>query len=458
MVPFSEHYSADHSDNPTVEIDIDGETLLITKSLADALGRMREKDADCRVLWVDAICINQGDVAERSQQVALMGRIYKCSNRVLVWLGDKDEYTNEAISLIKTISEFPVESYANSRITFADWNTPERLAHMTGVQGIPQWTDWVALMVFFQRPWFERVWIIQEVILGSEVLVFCGSGVIPWVEISRTVQFIGTTSWSMQLVLSRFRKMPEVEMELDAESWNPRKRKYHKLINDKQLDFSLNETILVLEGARSDFRGKRLYFEDLISSFRSFKATDPRDMVFSLLGIAPKDKPPFATHPGQLVPDYTIATTTMYTRVARMLLDVYGDLFLLDHVEDKSFRSVKDLPSWVPDYSVPLMPLPWVTTNRIRHPVCNANNGIAWRLTKPASLEESELMVQGVHLDAVSRGASKRSDEPGDVFQTWKFPQELANMARLSCGIGIHQDPKAIRCVYLRFPKTSSCN
>jgi hypothetical protein len=76
-------------------ISINGQPSEVTKGLASALGRLRLPNRG-RTLWADALCINQKDTAERSQQVGLMRRIYELATRVVVWLGDADEDTAAA--------------------------------------------------------------------------------------------------------------------------------------------------------------------------------------------------------------------------------------------------------------------------------------------------------------------------------------------------------------------------
>jgi hypothetical protein len=72
-------------DSPTAE-GVSPMTMSIRKNLANALSHLRYADRD-RVLWIDAICINQHDLQERGLQVPRMTDIYKYANRVVVWLG-----------------------------------------------------------------------------------------------------------------------------------------------------------------------------------------------------------------------------------------------------------------------------------------------------------------------------------------------------------------------------------
>jgi hypothetical protein len=59
----------------------------ISASLASALRNWRDNDHIARALWVDAVCINQNDLAEREREVLKMCKIYSQAKRVLVWLG-----------------------------------------------------------------------------------------------------------------------------------------------------------------------------------------------------------------------------------------------------------------------------------------------------------------------------------------------------------------------------------
>ncbi|KAF2461212.1 heterokaryon incompatibility, partial [Lineolata rhizophorae] len=67
-------------------IACEGKTIRVTANLLSALQHLRQPDVT-RILWVDAVCINQGNIAERDAQVRMMGDIYRMAARVLVWLG-----------------------------------------------------------------------------------------------------------------------------------------------------------------------------------------------------------------------------------------------------------------------------------------------------------------------------------------------------------------------------------
>lgn len=85
-------------------IECGGRGLLVTPNCLAALRQLRDKD-DVQTLWIDSICIDQTSLEERSQQVALMGDVYKQATRVVVWLGELDEGTAKAFKQIAEITD-----------------------------------------------------------------------------------------------------------------------------------------------------------------------------------------------------------------------------------------------------------------------------------------------------------------------------------------------------------------
>ena len=79
-----------------------GRRLLVTRNCQAALRQLRHS-TDFLHLWIDSICIDQTSGDERSQQVALMGEIYKSAHQVIVWLGLLDERTERAMQCIEEL-------------------------------------------------------------------------------------------------------------------------------------------------------------------------------------------------------------------------------------------------------------------------------------------------------------------------------------------------------------------
>lgn len=135
-------------------IRLDGEIVSIPQNSEQALRRFRHKASE-RILWIDAICINQEDPAERSQQVAIMADIYRKGIRNLIYLGEPDDTTAAAAQSIRLLCNTEIQSEMN--------RVKSLLQLFFDVDGDFQLSDWPlrtkideeALAKFYSRPWFR---------------------------------------------------------------------------------------------------------------------------------------------------------------------------------------------------------------------------------------------------------------------------------------------------------------
>ncbi|KAF2035905.1 HET-domain-containing protein, partial [Setomelanomma holmii] len=128
-------------DRSVGNLTLNGHSIEITLNLQDALVQLRLPTKD-RLIWIDAICINQEDPKERSQQVQLMREIYSNARRVIVWLGDEALDTQEhATDLLRTAP-------STLKATF---------------DGIGE--------LLLNRPYWTRLWVVQEVMYAKELVV-----------------------------------------------------------------------------------------------------------------------------------------------------------------------------------------------------------------------------------------------------------------------------------------------
>jgi len=156
-----------------------------TQNLAAALVDLRYP-AEPRVLWIDAICINQKDKSERSSQVARMADIYRLADRVVVWLGPGDAGGGEALSLLGHIGSQIEVDWDLTRMrcaehgepSWADRNVPARL----------EGGEFRAIHDLVNRSWFERLWVRQEIGLANErAIIMCGTEAIDWWQFSNAI-------------------------------------------------------------------------------------------------------------------------------------------------------------------------------------------------------------------------------------------------------------------------------
>ncbi|KAI1301973.1 heterokaryon incompatibility protein-domain-containing protein [Xylaria venustula] len=149
----------------------DGKTLGLTQSLHHALRQLRKADGSRRI-WVDQICINQNDFAERGKQVQFMNVIYKCADHVLVWLGrDEEGVADVAFGHVRALAE-----------TFADPTKYEQfVADHTGENiKLRSHKDWAPIQHLTSLPWFERAWIVQEIGTTAPATLLWGSCSMNW--------------------------------------------------------------------------------------------------------------------------------------------------------------------------------------------------------------------------------------------------------------------------------------
>lgn len=142
-------------------ISLNGRPFQVTKNLFMALERLRN-EKEPLTLWIDAICINQEDDDERTHQVRQMTEIYKKATQVFVWMGEEIKNLEAAISLMHRLKQcmdkggFGIEGLAG---------LAESKHRAKG---------WEALTELLKRPWWSRIWILQEAVFGNDLVVVCG--------------------------------------------------------------------------------------------------------------------------------------------------------------------------------------------------------------------------------------------------------------------------------------------
>lgn len=144
---------------------VNGTPFHVGENLFQALVHLR-LPATPRLLWIDALCINQSDTPERNHQVQRMAAIYSGANRVLVWLGLETANSKAAFGFLHT---------AYQRSPF----NREELMHHNG---------WLMLEELCSREYWTRVWIVQEICLAARLILCCGTSQIPWAYLSEIRQ------------------------------------------------------------------------------------------------------------------------------------------------------------------------------------------------------------------------------------------------------------------------------
>jgi hypothetical protein len=171
-------YTWGSPDGPKPTIYVDSKPMTIRENLWFALKEMR----DCynpRTLWIDAVCIDQDNIDERTRQVRIMPFIYRRATKVLVWLGPEDSEVSEVLSKLGSNSLDAIRNSVDLRLQIG------RLC---------------------RRDYWRRLWIIQEVEVAVEILVCCGSTKIGWDTFIKAVELCRSLDLSIPIQMARNRK------------------------------------------------------------------------------------------------------------------------------------------------------------------------------------------------------------------------------------------------------------
>ncbi|KAF1842264.1 HET-domain-containing protein [Cucurbitaria berberidis CBS 394.84] len=303
----------------------------VSMNLCSAMRKLRSTHT-MKWLWIDAISIDQSNLKERASQVAMMKDIYSKASGVVIWLGEGDRCLTASVSTISAISErFQVDT----RIAPTSIVGPDGL-RLTAID-IEQLRSYVSIEIlgttlehaykllahFFALPWFRRVWVLQEAFAHNKITVRLGEHTLPWGAV------ILAAIWASGFTRTYIAKSAN---EYPAEG--AMNRGY------------LPELWLGLLHTRAT-RG--LSMLELVSRTRDFEASDPRDKVFGLLGLANDVGNPQTRTVG-LRPDYTKSKNEVYAAFAKDLITNTGSLDVLSLVNTFTPRTQnQELVSWMPN-------------------------------------------------------------------------------------------------------------
>ncbi|KAM0168684.1 hypothetical protein ACHAPF_010749 [Botrytis cinerea] len=236
-------------------------SLPVTANLHTALLHLRDRNFE-RIIWVDSICINQEDNTEKSHQIQLMAKIFGLANRIIVYLGEAADDSDQALESIRVAAE--------------DESTEDES------DGINE-TSQRRILKLLKRPWFQRIWVLQEVGFAQQILIMCGSATIDGHTFS-----IGFG----QLFYKDHSELPNL----------------------------IRPVIYLIRGAI--FRPKyairssgALSLGELIDMYHTRMATKLHDKIYALLSMSSD-----TSNVAGLSPDYRVTWTTLLERLVKFVL------------------------------------------------------------------------------------------------------------------------------------------
>lgn len=267
------------------DIIVNGYLIAVGANLEAALRVLRDKRpirAGYKI-WIDALCINQQDIEERGREVKRMRQIYKQAHDVVVWLGNEENESNKALGLIRALS--------NSYRTGQDRALGIGLRREPGLLGRGSWR---ALSQLLDRPYWDRLWVLQEIALGgNHTSVLCGHQVVTWEELYNATYLFGLHNFDIMFSL--------IDQERKDAGLSASGLKRNKLIH-------LKEEQLVQAGQAD---AHIMCMSDLS---RKSLATDLRDKIYGLLGMMD------ASVTDLIIPDYKSSLPQVYTAFAKAMI------------------------------------------------------------------------------------------------------------------------------------------
>ncbi|KAI0429835.1 heterokaryon incompatibility protein-domain-containing protein [Xylaria sp. FL1042] len=363
-------------------------------------------------VWIDAICINQDDLNERANQVKLMRTIYQTTSTVKARTDPHVmSLRGPIMSQVRRIApRHHMETYGSMPVVLSfiaqalrnmeAQPTPlvslrplEDSEYRNLVYGLPPPSarEWKAFREFLSNPWFQKIWVVQEVVLARKAVVVLGNWHVDWDAVGKATTWFEAKGYAM-----------------------PRTMRY--VLDDPK-------DLLPITGASilwqmHSIPGKRVPLLALLKDFRSRHASQDVDRLYAALGLAQETEDShFKGLHALLEPDYSKSLEDVYRDLTIYLIIENGSLAVISYVDNFKMLSLT-LPSWVPDWRVA----------KASSEIWNAQETCSFcaDLNQPLSLSFGEdlnsLSLEGLKVDVVRFYGDKLISH-GFGFET--YTQEL---------------------------------
>jgi len=344
----------------------------LTVSLHGALHCVRDSEVST-LLWADAICIDQESSLEKSLQIRLMRTIFQAAEGVIAWLGDEKDNSDRAIETLLQIRMMALKPDV--------W--PHHLPAIPfswAGRNIPSLTDniWKDINLLLSRDWFRRSWIVQELILASDVRISCGGWTLHWDD------FFEALKICREAMQSEMNSNPEQRLILDH--IDPA----YALGLTRQSRLMFNDVIF----------GRRYNLLELLDLFAYTKATRERDKLFALLGLA-------SDCTGEAFdPDYESSMEAIVRRYA-------NEFVRRGHAMDLLYRAgiSKSYPfcSWIPFWTRGNFPKTISSWRGEGGNFCAGGKGLPRAHLLP--INPSTMVVRGFSVDTIIQISDTRMDK-----------------------------------------------
>ncbi|GAB1315425.1 hypothetical protein MFIFM68171_05635 [Madurella fahalii] len=298
----------------TAMLSLENIEIPVALSLHGALGALRHASRPLMV-WIDALCIDQQNGAERTEQVHCMTDIYSNADTVAIWLGPEADDSDLATDILKRVAE-----EADNPQALLSFLTRKLSRRTLGT-----------VVALFEREYWRRLWVVQEVFHAKDITVYCGSSALPWSVYKRASDaFVNNKAHISHFFPSH---VPQSDRSTVATHFG-----FSQVLTYQGPASLPNIASITGLGDAS--------LLEVMRACRRKLSTEPRDKVFGLLGVLPpaiRDEFPV---------DYNLPVKEVYTNVVDYLLHTTHRLDVIcESIHFPVHTSSFGLPSWVPDWS-----------------------------------------------------------------------------------------------------------
>lgn len=368
-------------DKPTIRINFLW-TLEIQANLDEALRHLRQPDEPL-VIWVDAVCINQNDNAEKGQQVGLMAEIYGSASQTYVWLGPSANDSDLAMDTLRKVGEGMLNEstgtsprqeyeYLTRNVPADEWNmhSPEELLTLAPdliQEYIPDASFCAAeCRILLSRSYWTRMWVQQEVVLSPKPVICCGNMKVDWDVFDAGLVFINLLRH--HAIYGILSKQGRTDTTFNFLTWVHSEDRNYETRYSSQWTASESKNYEQLgKGWTSEvealrrLRGQRPWRKRSSPAGPSFmrviaeahcgavrhEVSNHHDRVYGLAGMA-GDIPRLVQFGFRI--NYNLPCSESYANTARAII-MSGCVDLLAVSNREKFEK---MPSWVPDWRAPM--------------------------------------------------------------------------------------------------------
>jgi Heterokaryon incompatibility protein (HET) len=278
--------------------------------------------SELKSFWADALCINQNDVGERNHQVQLMRSIYVSAESVIAWLGPENERTPEFTLLLETVIRELNDKKPGSHDAIWMAKYPDFWYQSHGPGAVTNLYFW-AYNQFKSRPYWKRIWTLQEMVLAKRLSFLDGSKVISYDTLARFHSWINSlaeqSEWFAQYPFISHGVWAWISIERTWDAFDRVDKLRNRRITAPKESSGIDLSIVVT-------------CADLVAS-------DAKDNIFGLIGMCQSN----------IIPDYTQSTKSVFCNYFFHYVSEFGNLGLLG-LSGFSETSNVDLPSWTPNW------------------------------------------------------------------------------------------------------------